>query len=62
MSFTDRSLLDVTSGNFVGLENYFSLFTSDDFRQSVGNTVVWTIVNVVAQVALGVGLAVLLNT
>lgn len=61
MSFTDRNLLRMDSGRFIGLENYTRVFADPNFQQAVGNTAIWTVVNVVAQVVLGLGIAVMLN-
>ncbi|MDL2249467.1 raffinose/stachyose/melibiose transport system permease protein [Lachnospiraceae bacterium PF1-22] len=47
---------------FVGLSNYFELFTKDDvFRASVGHTVIYTIINVAIQVFGGLLFAILLS-
>ena len=46
---------------FVGLNNYRYLFTDDTFRLVLRNTVVFTVVTVGGTLALGLGLALLLN-
>lgn len=61
MSLTDRSLMDLTSGAFVGLRNFRTIFTDPEFRGAAWNTVWWTIANVLAQVLLGTALALLLH-
>jgi ABC-type sugar transport system permease subunit len=47
---------------FIGLDNYIRLATDPVFWQSLGNTVVFTLVTVPIDMALGLGLAVLLNS
>ncbi len=63
-SFTDLKLGGLRrGGEWIGLENYFELFTSGDFRRVLWNTVVWlTIVGVVVRILLGLLLAFLLNS
>jgi multiple sugar transport system permease protein len=46
---------------FVGLENYAELLGNRFFRQAVLNTVVFTLVATIVEVALGLGLALLLD-
>jgi multiple sugar transport system permease protein len=48
-------------GQFIGFENYISLFQDGVFRLSVFNTFLYTIVASVAKFALGLWLAMLLN-
>jgi len=48
-------------GEFIGLENYRSLFGDSVFWLSVGNTMLYTAVASVAKFALGLWLALLLN-
>jgi ABC-type sugar transport system permease subunit len=61
MSFTDRSLLDPGSGAWVGLKNYRHMLDLPLFGQALRNTAVWTVANVVLQMVIGTGLALLLN-
>jgi multiple sugar transport system permease protein len=63
-SFTDLSLFGLRSGGeWIGLDNYFELFTSDDFHRVLFNTVVWlTAVGVAVRILLGLGLALLLDS
>jgi multiple sugar transport system permease protein len=49
------------SGEFIGIENYRSLFSDDVFWLSVFNTLLYTVVASVFKFALGLWLAVLLN-
>lgn len=58
-SFTNYDLL--TSPKWVGLSNYRSLFHDPVFGTAVRNTLLLTIVGVVAGVLMGLGTAVLLN-
>lgn len=46
---------------FVGLENFEELLANRFFRQAVVNTVLFTVVSTVLEVAAGLGLALLLN-
>ncbi len=46
---------------FVGLANYVQLFTSAEFWQVAGNTAYYTVVTVPVSLAIGLGLATLLN-
>ncbi|HSM57331.1 MAG TPA: sugar ABC transporter permease [Candidatus Sulfomarinibacteraceae bacterium] len=46
---------------FIGLENYVEIVQKPYFWNSVENTVVWTLSNLVAQIILGTGVAILLN-
>jgi ABC-type sugar transport system permease subunit len=47
---------------FIGLDNYVRLVTDPVFWQSLGNTIVFTLVTVPIDMAVGLGLAVLLNS
>lgn len=47
---------------FVGLENYQALFTSDDFREVLLNTAIYTLITVVMTMILAVLIAVWLNS
>src|SRR5438046_375749 len=59
-SFTDRRLAAETY-HFVGLRNFIELAGDDTFRRVLWNTVNYTFVAVVAELALGMGLAVALH-
>ncbi|MHB2169709.1 carbohydrate ABC transporter permease [Alsobacter sp. R-9] len=63
-SFTDLSLFGMRKGGeWIGLENYWELLTSRDFRNVLFNTVVWlTVVGVTVRIVLGLGLAFLLTS
>jgi sorbitol/mannitol transport system permease protein len=60
-SLHSENLLRPGSKQFVGLDNYAKVFTDDLFRNAVINTVVLTATTVVLSMALGIGLAVLLD-
>lgn len=48
-------------GTFAGLKNYMVIFANSKYRNAVMNSVVWTLVNIVAQLALAIGVALVLN-
>ena len=50
-----------SSEQFIGLENYVTILTSEEFRGRLGWTIIWTAVNVFFHFTLGLGLALLLN-
>lgn len=54
-------LTSAADPRFVGLDNYVKLFQDADFWTTLQTTVTWTVSNVVAQMLLGLGLALLLN-
>lgn len=60
LSFTDTSLMKSTS-EFVGLKNYIRIFQNELFKKYFWNTCVWTFWSVLGQLALGLGLAVLIS-
>src|SRR5688572_27802561 len=53
------SLMDRRSNNFVGLDNYFGLFGSDDFWITVVNTGLWIVVFTLITVTIGLVIAIL---
>jgi ABC-type sugar transport system permease subunit len=58
------SMLDnpLSSGaNLVGLSNYIRLFSSSDFRNSIGTTLIFTIIAVTVETIFGLGIALLIN-
>lgn len=59
MSVTDVSFLRPTS--FVGAKNYLNLFSDENFRQALGNTVLYTVGVTFPTMALGLLAAVALN-
>jgi arabinogalactan oligomer / maltooligosaccharide transport system permease protein len=66
-SFTDLSRANAAtvfregSEQFIGLDNYVRVLTSEDFRGRFVWTVVWTTVNVAFHFSFGMALALLLN-
>ncbi len=56
LSFFDWSLLNLDEMEFIGLENFIALFAEEDFRQVLGNTLLYT----VSTVGLGIGLSFML--
>jgi multiple sugar transport system permease protein len=50
------------AGTFIGLDNYRRLFTDPLFWRSTANTLLFTVIVTPASMALGLGIAVLLNT
>lgn len=62
MSFTDRRLLQRGAPKGVGFSNFSNVLSDSAFLQAAGNTMAWTLANVVMQVCLGTLLAYLLNS
>ncbi len=60
-AFRDITLLDPTSGGFVGLDHFRDLAADGNFWNALNNTVLWTAASVLLQFFLGLGLALLLN-
>lgn len=50
-----------SSFKFVGLDNYKTTLTTPNFWQILGQTFVWTIMNVIFHFSIGLGLALLIN-
>lgn len=48
-------------GTFAGLKNYKVIFTNSKYLNAVSNSVVWTLTNIVVQLALAMGVALVLN-
>jgi len=46
---------------WVGFENYTKLFSTEDFRQSLINTILWMIIVPAASIAIGLAIAVLVD-
>ena len=62
-SFTDYNYLKGTeNSSFVLFDNYFSLFKNGYFQQAVWNTIKFTILAVVLEMALGLLIAVFVNS
>jgi trehalose/maltose transport system permease protein len=50
-----------TLGPFVGFENYVEMFQNPDFRTGLSNTVIFTVVSVVLEFVIGLGIALAIN-
>lgn len=61
LAFRNMSLYHFTDHTWVGLQQFRLLFAEPVFYQTLGKSLVWTVVNVFFHVTLGVGLALLLN-
>jgi multiple sugar transport system permease protein len=64
MSFTSFGLGDLADplgASFVGLANYAALFADQTFRQAATNTVLFTVLGVVATLAIGLAAAIGVN-
>src|SRR5690606_19327966 len=59
LGFTDQRI--GRTGEFIGLDNYRSLFNDRIFWMAVGNTVLYTVVATIGKFALGLWLALILN-
>jgi multiple sugar transport system permease protein len=60
-AFHDITLLDPSSGGFVGLAHFFELWNDAAFWNALRNTVTWTLASVSLQFLLGLLLALLLR-
>ena len=55
LSFLNYNLVrpnDPTFNTFAGLQNYIDIFKDKVFIQSIGNTVKWTVVNLIIQLVI----------
>jgi len=59
LSLTDSTIGGF--GSFVGLENYTEMFQNPDFWEGLFNTVVFTVVSVSMEFAIGLGIALAIN-
>lgn len=60
-SFVDKAIIR-DDPNFVGLDNYHSLFADSSFWNASANTVIFVIVSVIAHLVIGMAFAMLLNS
>ena len=60
ISFMHWTIRD-PSRPFVGFENYANVLTNESFMEILGNTLVWTVVGVFAQMVIGIALAVFVD-
>jgi alpha-glucoside transport system permease protein len=56
-----QSFFDRTGANFIGFDNFVTLFTSQDLRQVLLNTVIWVLIVPVAATFLGLLYAVVVD-
>jgi arabinogalactan oligomer/maltooligosaccharide transport system permease protein len=61
LAFRNMSLYHFRNHQFVGLENFRLILAEPVFYQMLGKSLIWTSVNIVGHVTIGVLLAVLLN-
>ena len=61
LSFTDANQSHLGDNAWIGLENFVTVLTSAGFLRVTLFTLIWTLTNVVAHVALGLGLALALD-
>jgi trehalose/maltose transport system permease protein len=59
LSLTDSTVS--AFGSFVGFENYTEMFQDPDFRVSLTNTVIFTVVSVALEFIIGLGIALAVN-
>src|SRR3954453_17807669 len=62
LSFTDSRLGSPTPAKLIGLRNYVDLAKDDYFTSSVGVTVVFTVFTVLLELALGLIIALVVNS
>ena len=61
ISFSNMSLYHLRDPQFIGLEHYKTIFLESEIWKIFWKTIIWTAVNVVSHLTLGIGLALLLN-
>lgn len=61
LAFRNMSLYHFRDHQFVGLENFRLILAEPVFYQMLGKSLIWTSVNIIGHVTIGVLLAVLLN-
>ena len=61
LSFTNYSQSYTERYDFVGLENYYNVFTTPELSYVFATTILWTAGSVIAHVLIGLALAILLN-
>ena len=60
-SFTNFSFTSTGTNNFVGIKNYIEIFSNLEFIQSLGNTILFTLVSVAFELFFGLLLAIVIN-
>ncbi len=61
LAFTDANQTQLGDQSFIGLDNFWDVFSSDGFLRVTLFTLVWTLVNVSAHIGIGLFLAILLH-
>lgn len=61
ISFSNMSLYHLRDPQFIGLEHYKTIFLETEIWGIFFKTILWTAINVVSHLTLGIGLALLLN-
>ncbi len=61
LSFSNMSLAHIKDWSIIGFDQYLKVFTEPQFYTFFVKTIIWTVVNMVFHVGLGVTLALLLN-
>ncbi|HIH57104.1 MAG TPA: sugar ABC transporter permease [Candidatus Poseidoniaceae archaeon] len=61
LSVTDASQTRLGDESFIGLANFIDVFTAEGFLKVTIFTLIWTLSNVIAHIAIGLFLAILLN-
>ena len=61
LSFSNANIYHLRDWEIIGFQQYIAVFTEPEFWSILLKTIIWTVVNVVFHVGLGVFLAVLLN-
>ena len=60
LSFFDVKIIG-TEGEFVGLKNYFKIFTSSKFHKAFSNSILWVLANAITQTFFAFLIALTLN-
>lgn len=61
LSFTDWTMAVNKAPNFIGLNNYIKVFKEPRFINSVGRTLIFSVIAIALEAILGIALAVLIN-
>jgi multiple sugar transport system permease protein len=61
LSFTDRYLLEPSTGKFIGLQNYVTFVQHPLFLHYIQTTAFWVIGSMAGKIGIGLALALLLN-
>lgn len=61
LSLSNMNIYHIRDWDIIGFQQYAAVFTDARFYEILGKTVIWTVVNIVFHVVIGVFLAVLLH-